>query len=60
MRNDSRSWISILKISMKHPANKSPGFSGAPGAADFLEDLIDACVMESGESMKSKGSGINS
>jgi hypothetical protein len=31
---------------MKHPANKSPSFSGAPGAADFLEDLIDACVME--------------
>jgi hypothetical protein len=45
---------------MKHPANKSPSFSGAPGAADFLEDLIDACVMESGESMKSKGSGLNS
>jgi hypothetical protein len=34
---------------MKHPANKSPSFSGAPGAADFLEDLIDACVMERGK-----------
>ena len=32
---------------MKLPANKSPSFSGAPGAAAFLEDLIDACVMES-------------
>jgi len=34
---------------MKHPANKSPSFSGAPGTADFLEDLIDACVMERGK-----------
>ena len=32
---------------MKLPANKSPSFSGAPGAAAFLEDLIDACVMDS-------------
>jgi len=26
-----------------------------PGAAAFLEDLIDASVMESGESMKDEG-----
>ena len=28
----------------------------SPGAAVFLEDLIDACVIESGESMKEEGS----
>jgi hypothetical protein len=27
----------------------------SPGAAAFLEDLIDACVMESGERMKYEG-----
>ena len=27
----------------------------SPGAAAFLEDLIDACVMESAERMKDEG-----
>ena len=34
----------------------APADAGAsPGTAAFLEDLIDACVMESGESMNYEG-----
>ena len=38
------------------PLAKADVDAGAsPGAAAFLEDLIDACVMESGERLKYEG-----